>query len=223
MAFKVIKEDILKANSNVAESVREKLKDKRILAVNIISSPGAGKTSLLENIGPVLKERGVSLEIITGDCFTSKDAERIDKKGLKAIQINTGNACHIDASLVATAMEEVELEGKDLIIIENVGNLVCPAEFDVGEDMKIALLSTAEGHDKPAKYPLLLKESALAIINKVDLLEYVDFDMGSCETDIKNVNPSIDIIKASCKTGEGIEEIVEWIIKKIEEKKGEKK
>ncbi len=219
MAFKVIKEDILSENDGVASEVRASLAQEKTFMINLISSPGAGKTSFLEVIGPKLKEEGISFVIVTGDCFTSRDAERLDALDLPVVQINTGNACHIDAQLVASALEDVDLEGMDLVIVENVGNLVCPAEFDVGEDVKIAILSTTEGDDKPIKYPLLILESALAIINKTDLLEYVDYDMDFSVENIRKINQTIKVIKTSCKTGEGIDAFLSWIKDKIKIKK----
>lgn len=219
MAFKVIKENILSANKDVACEIKSSMDQKNILMINIISSPGSGKTSFLEKVGPLLKEANINFTILTGDCFTSRDAERIDKLNLPVVQINTGNACHIDAQLVKKALEEVNLEGLDLVIVENVGNLVCPAEFDIGEDMKIAFLSTPEGADKPLKYPLLVKMSNLAIINKIDLLDYVDFDMDFCQECIKKINPDLDILKISCKTGDGITDFIDWIKQQITIKK----
>ena len=219
MAFKVIKENVLKANDDVATGIRSSLSEKNVLMINIISSPGAGKTSFLERIGPVLKEKGISFCIVTGDCFTTRDAERLDKLALPVIQINTGNACHIDAQLVEKSLREIDMDKTDLIIVENVGNLVCPAEFDLGEDMKIAFLSTAEGQDKPLKYPLLIEESPLAIINKMDLAGYVDFDIDFAEESILKTNPNTEIMKISCRTGEGIEDFITWISERIKKKK----
>jgi hydrogenase nickel incorporation protein HypB len=220
MSFKVIKESILKANDDVAEEIRAQMTESKTLMINIISSPGAGKTAFLEKIGPVFKEKGVKFAIITGDCFTSRDAERIDRLNLPVTQINTGNACHIDATLVKAAIDELDFsEGMDLVIVENVGNLVCPAEFDVGEDFKIAFFSTTEGADKPIKYPLLVNEGKMCIINKSDLLEYVDFDIAFCEKSILKLNPQIEIFKTSCKTGEGINAIFDWLENNIKIKK----
>ncbi|MDP8258558.1 MAG: hydrogenase nickel incorporation protein HypB [Candidatus Aadella gelida] len=222
MAFKVIKENILKDNDKTASKIRSSLKEKKVFMMNMISSPGAGKTSLLEKAGPLLKKEGISFTILTGDCFTSRDAERMDALSLPVVQINTGNACHIDAGLVRAALSNVEIDGLDLVIVENVGNLVCPAEFDIGEDEKVALLSTAEGHDKPEKYPLLIQESEVALINKTDLLEHVDFDMRYAEKSLCTVNPGIKIIRMSCKTGEGIDNFIEWVKDKIKTKKEQK-
>jgi len=203
----------------VAVKIREELASRDVFAVNIISSPGAGKTSLLERIGPLLKEGGVPFLVITGDCFTSRDAERIDRLDLPVIQITTGGACHMNAQIVRKALKGYDLDSIDLLIIENVGNLVCPADFDLGEDMKIALFSTAEGEDKPIKYPALVKESDLAIINKTDLIGHVDFDLDFCEKSIKRIKPGIGLIRTSCKTGEGIPDVVDWMEQHIKIKK----
>ncbi len=192
------------------------------LMIDIVSSPGAGKTLFLEKIGTMLMKEGLSFHILTGDCYTSRDAERMDARGLPVAQINTEGACHIDAQLIEKALREVDLEGLDLVIIENVGNLVCPAAFDLGEDMKIAFLNTAEGHDKPEKYPLLIEESSLAIINKIDLIPYTDFDIAKCEEAVNRVNSHIDIVRISCKTGEGLDEFIKWIKGAIKIKKEKK-
>lgn len=220
MPFKVIKENILKVNDDIAGEIRTALNKNAVFMVNIISSPGSGKTTLLEKIAPALKEEGITFAVFTGDCFTSKDAERLDNAGINVIQINTGNSCHIDANLIASALKEVELKKLDFIIIENVGNIVCPAEFDLGEHCKIALLSVAEGHDKPLKYPLLFKASALVIINKTDLLEYTDFNLPECEKNISAINPRVKILKMSCRSGEGIDNFVEWIKERIKKQRG---
>ena len=218
MAFKVIKENILRANDNVAQRIREKMAQEKTLMINIISSPGAGKTSFLEKLGPLLKEEGINFVILTGDCFTTRDADRMDALGLPVVQINTGNACHIDAQLIEKSLEYVDISKQDIIIVENVGNLVCPAEFDLGENHKIAFLSTAEGHDKPLKYPLIIQESVLAIINKIDLKEYVDFDMEFSKQSIKQINPGTEILEMSCKTGQGVDKFVNWIKNNITKK-----
>ncbi|MBD3380088.1 MAG: hydrogenase nickel incorporation protein HypB [Candidatus Omnitrophica bacterium] len=214
-----MKENILRANDDVAQSIRKRLDAQGTLMINIISSPGAGKTAFLERTGPLLREEGIAFVVLTGDCFTSRDAERMDALGLPVVQINTGNACHIDAQLIDSAMKGIDLAGTDLIVVENVGNLVCPAEFDLGEDMKIAFLSTAEGHDKPSKYPLLIEEGKLAIINKTDLLPYLDFDAQYCRESIKKVNPGIKILEISCRTGDGIDGFIDWIKDEIKIKK----
>lgn len=222
MPFKVIKENILKVNDDIAVEIRAVLDENAVFMVNIISSPGSGKTTLLEKIAPALKEEGITFAVFTGDCFTSKDAERLDNVGINVIQINTGNSCHIDANLIASALKEVELNKLDFIIIENVGNIVCPAEFYLGEHSKIALLSVAEGHDKPLKYPLLFRESELVIINKTDLLEYTDFNLPECEKNISAINPHAKILKMSCRTKEGTGGFVEWIKGRVNKKDSSK-
>lgn len=219
MGFKVIKENILSSNDNVADGIRDSLAKTGTLMINIISSPGSGKTSFLEKAGPEMKAEGIELTVITGDCFTSRDAERLDALDLPVIQINTGGACHINAKLVEKSLENIDLDSNDLVIVENVGNLVCPTSFDLGEDLKVAFFSTAEGHDKPIKYPMLVRESELVIINKTDLIEFTDFDMDFCESSIKDLNSGIDIFKMSCKTGEGVSDFMGWIKTKIQNKK----
>ncbi len=222
MAFKVIKQNIMSENDSVADEIREKLEDTKTLMINIIASPGAGKTLFLEKAGPVLKKSGIKLTVITGDCYTTKDAQRLDAVGLDVIQINTEGACHINAEIVKKALKKIDLKKQDLIIIENVGNLVCPADFDLGEDEKIAFHSTTEGHDKPIKYPMLAKTSRLAIINKIDLMDVLDFDLTYAEESIYKINPSITLLKVSSKTGEGIDSFVEWIKEKIKIKESKK-
>ncbi len=219
MAFKVIEKNILKASEDTANENREVLRHNNVFTVNIISSPGAGKTSLIERVGPVLKEEGVPFTVITGDCFTTRDAERIDVLKIPVIQINTGNACHINGQLIKAALKDVDLTKMDLLIIENVGNLVCPAQFDLGEDTKIALFSVPEGDDKPVKYPLIIKQSRLALINKMDLLEHSDFDVSFCEESIKKINPGIETLLISCKKDEGLDGFISWVKENIKIKK----
>ncbi|MFH1855647.1 MAG: hydrogenase nickel incorporation protein HypB [Candidatus Omnitrophota bacterium] len=218
MPFKVIKQNILKFNEDRADKIRRTLDKRGVFMVNIISSPGSGKTTLLEKVTPLLKSEEISFAILAGDCFTSNDAVRLDKAGAKVTQINTGNACHIDAQLIQKALKEVNIGELDFVIVENVGNMVCPAEFDLGEDCKIALLSVPEGHDKPLKYPLLFKESELVIINKLDLLKQTDFDLEQCEKNIFKVNPKVCILKMSCRNGRGINAFVKWIKERISNK-----
>ncbi|MFH1644946.1 MAG: hydrogenase nickel incorporation protein HypB [Candidatus Omnitrophota bacterium] len=223
MGFKVIKESILQANDNIASDIKARMDTEKVFVFNLISSPGSGKTSLLEALAPKLNAQGIKFCILTGDCFTTNDAKRLDKAGAPVIQINTGNSCHIDAALIDAALNEVELKGLDLLVVENVGNLVCPAEFDIGEDEKVAVLSVPEGEDKPLKYPLLFSESRLIILNKIDLIKHTDFDLQLCGNNIANVNSKAKVVESSCKTGEGIDGFVEWIKERIETKKGEKR
>lgn len=220
MAFKVIKENILKLNDDTACVIRESMKKSKTLMINIISSPGAGKTTLIEKIPHMLKDAGIRFAVLTGDCFTTNDAARIDKAGAEVIQINTGNSCHIDAQFIRSAISEINLDGLDLLIVENVGNLVCPAEFDIGEDCKIVILSLPEGDDKPKKYPLVFTESELVMLNKVDLLGHLPFNIDKCIKNIQGVNSKVPIIKISSLTGDGLDEFIGWLTSRINIKKG---
>ena len=166
--------NVLEANEKIAASVREKLRERKILALNLISSPGAGKTSLLERTLHDLAGE-FRMAVIEGDLQTDNDARRVAATGAQAVQINTDGGCHLDSNMIMTAMESLDLDGVDILFIENVGNLVCPVEFDCGEDAKVALLSVTEGDDKPEKYPLLFNLAKAMVLNKVDLLPYVDF------------------------------------------------
>ncbi len=219
MAFKVIKKSILKSNDNTACVIRESMKKSKTLMINIISSPGAGKTTLIEKIPPILKDAGIRFAVLTGDCFTSNDATRIDKTGAEVVQINTGNSCHIDAEFIRSAISEINFDGLDLLIVENVGNLICPAAFDIGEDCKIVILSVPEGDDKPKKYPLIFTESELVLLNKVDLLGYLPFDRDECVKNIKGVNSKVPIIELSSLKGDGIDAFIGWLINRIKIKK----
>ena len=167
--------NVLEANEKIAASVREKLRERKILALNLISSPGAGKTTLLERTLHDLAGE-FRMAVIEGDLQTDNDARRVAATGAQAVQINTDGGCHLDSNMIMTAMESLDLDGVDILFIENVGNLVCPVEFDCGEDAKVALLSVTEGDDKPEKYPLLFNLAKAMVLNKVDLLPYVDFD-----------------------------------------------
>lgn len=183
---------ILEANEATAKANKELLKAKRVFTINVMGSPGAGKTTLLERTIELLKDR-IRMGVIEGDIYTAKDAQRIEKHGIPVKQINTGGACHLDARMVEKALNFFNLDELDLMIIENVGNLVCPVEFNLGEDLKIAVLSITEGDDKPLKYPLIFKESAAVLINKVDMLEFTDVNLETLERDIRLINPHIKI------------------------------
>ncbi len=203
---------ILQANDKLAEDNRALFDAAGTLVVNIMSAPGAGKTSLLtRTIGALGGSPRVG--VIEGDIQGTYDAEQIGGLGVPVVQINTGGACHLDASMVSEALNELDLEGIDILIIENVGNLVCPAEFNVGEHMKVMLLSISEGHDKPLKYPLMFRESRALVINKIDLKPYVDADIGRIRKDSLSLNPDLKIFEVSCKTGEGLQEWTEWLSK----------
>lgn len=211
--------NILDANDRIAAEVNEKLSRRGIFTLNLMGSPGAGKTSLLELTINELK-KDTRLAVIEGDLFTSKDAERIARQEVPVIQINTGGGCHLDANMVNAVLGRLDLDNLDLLIIENVGNLVCPAEFNIGEDVKAIVLSITEGEDKPLKYPLMFKQAAVAILNKVDLLPYTGFDMAAATDDITSINPHITLVTASCRTGEGMEAWYDWLRQRVAEKKG---
>jgi hydrogenase nickel incorporation protein HypB len=202
--------NILEANDRIAADNRKVFDDSRVYVINLMSGPGAGKTSLLER---TIKELGSKLKIgvIEGDIAGTDDAQRIESLGAPVVQINTGGACHLDANMITEVMYDLPLKDLDLLIIENVGNLVCPAEFKVGENMKVMLLSVAEGHDKPLKYPLMFQESSALVLNKIDLLPYTNADLGKIKKDSLSLNPKLKIFEVSCKTGEGIRGWTDWL------------
>lgn len=214
-----VMQDILGRNDMTAEGTRQLLAKKRVFCVNLLGSPGAGKTTLLEKTLAMLKDE-LPLAVIEGDLFTTKDAERIGRLGVPVVQINTAGGCHLDAAMIAKTVAELELDRLRLIIIENVGNLVCPAEFDLGEDMKVTVLSVTEGGDKPLKYPLVFKEAAAAVISKTDLMPYTDFDLAAVRDDLAMLNPGGRIFPLSAVTGEGLED---WcgFLRGLVERKGE--
>jgi len=203
--------NILEANDRIAAENRKKFEEAGVFVMNVMSGPGAGKTSLLEKTIQELSGK-IKIGVIEGDIAGADDAERIDKLGIPVVQINTGGGCHLDANMITDVLEDLPpLKDLDLLIIENVGNLVCPAEFKLGEDMKVMLLSLAEGHDKPLKYPLMFQESSALILNKIDLLPYTDADIGKMKRDSLSLNPNLKIFEVSCKTGQGITEWTNWV------------
>jgi len=201
---------ILEANERLAEGNRKRFKEAGVFVINLMGAPGAGKTSLLEKTILGLKDR-VRIGVIEGDIAGTDDAERIHTTGVPVVQINTGGACHLDANMISEVLPEIPLGDLDMLIVENVGNLVCPAEFKVGEDIKAMVLSITEGHDKPLKYPLMFQESAALVLNKVDLLPYVNVDMEKLKNDAISLNPGLKIFEVSCKTGEGLHRWSEWL------------
>ena len=200
---------ILEANDRIALENRKLFNKAGLFVINLMSAPGAGKTSLLEKT--LLQSSGLKIGVIEGDIAGSDDAERIEKLGAPVVQINTGGACHLDANMIYEVLNDLPLDEIDLLFIENVGNLVCPAEFKVGEDIKVMLLSITEGHDKPLKYPLMFQESSALILNKIDLAPYLDVDLDKIRKDSLSLNPNLKIFEVSCKTGQGIPEWIEWI------------
>lgn len=202
--------NVLEANEKMAGHVRRLLAEKRILALNLISSPGAGKTSLLERTLRDLAGE-FRMAVVEGDLQTDNDARRVAATGAQAVQINTEGGCHLDSNLVLAALDRLHLDGVDILFIENVGNLVCPVEFDCGEDAKVALLSVTEGDDKPEKYPLLFNLARALVLNKVDLLPHVDFDMARARSFATRLNRDLDIFEVSCRSGQGLEGWYGWL------------
>jgi hydrogenase nickel incorporation protein HypB len=213
MEVKVVKH-ILEANERISLQNKAFFDEKGIVAVNLMGSPGAGKTTLLERTVETLKETA-PMAIIEGDIASSYDAERIAAHSIPAVQINTGGACHLDGNMVRGALAELTLDGTKLLIVENVGNLVCPAEFDIGEHHKAMIISTTEGDDKPEKYPLMFQISQILLLNKIDLLPHLDFSMERFEEKARKVNPKLTIIPISCTTGQGLESWFRWLEERI--------
>lgn len=202
--------NILEANERLACEIRAELAKRQILALNLISSPGAGKTSILERTLRDLSTE-FNMAVIEGDLQTDNDARRVAATGAQAVQINTDGGCHLNSNLVNEALKSVKLEGLDILFIENVGNLVCPVEFDCGEDAKVAILSVAEGDDKPEKYPLLFHLAKAMILNKIDLLPYVEFDVERACAAARKLNSQLNIFEVSCRTGSGLESWYDWL------------
>jgi hydrogenase nickel incorporation protein HypB len=214
-------QDILKVNDDAATMVRRNFEDRNIFVINLISSPGSGKTTFLETTLTRMAGK-TRMAVIEGDLFTARDAERIEKTGVDVVQINTSGACHLDANMVQQAVEKISLENVQLIFIENVGNLVCPSEFDLGENMKMTLLSVTEGDDKPEKYPFAFKESQVAIINKMDLIRYVNFDLEAAKKDIRRINRDIKIFEVSSTTGAGFDDWIDYLDSRLAGSKGQR-
>ncbi len=205
-------EDLRDRNREIAAENREMLHRHGVFSLNIMSAPGAGKTSLLVKSIPLLKDK-YRIGVIEGDLQTTRDAERVGALGIEVHQIQTGGVCHLDAAMVHSALHQLDLDSMDILLIENVGNLVCPAEFDLGVDARVMLLSITEGDDKPKKYPLMFSESRLLILNKVDLIEMVEFDIAKARREASDINHHIEIIELSCRSGAGIEDWTGWIEK----------
>lgn len=206
--------NILEANEAIAQENRRLFKEKAVFVINLMSSPGAGKTSLLEKTAETLNNK-VPMAVIEGDIQSSVDAKRLAKKGVQAIQINTDGGCHLDANMIQTVLPHLDLDSLSLVLIENVGNLVCPAEFDVGENAKVMILSVAEGDDKPLKYPVMFRESAVLLVNKIDLLPYTNCKLSNIRKAVLKLNPRIKIFEVSCSTGEGLENWYQWVKRQI--------
>jgi hydrogenase nickel incorporation protein HypB len=210
MKIKVLK-NILDANNQIAEQNSQLLADKNILALNVMSSPGAGKTTLIMRTVEALKGKA-SIGVIEGDVSSSIDAEKLSKAGVMAIQINTGGECHLDASMVNSALLNMPLDELDIVFIENVGNLICPGEFNLGEHLKVLITSTPEGDDKPHKYPLLFTITDACVVNKTDLLPYVSFDVDGFYRAVKGINQKAALFQVCGTTGEGIGHWADWVM-----------
>ena len=206
-----IAQNILAANDTAAEDIQRRLAAHGIRTLNVMSSPGAGKTTLLERTIALLCGR-VSVAVIEGDIETTADAERIEAAGAQAVQINTRGACHLEAHMIGAALDELSLTEVDLLCIENVGNLVCPAGWNLGEDARVVLASTTEGDDKPAKYPQMFAVSDVMVVNKLDLLPYVEYDVAKVRRQALAVNPHLRIFEVSCRTGEGLDAWGDWLV-----------
>lgn len=209
MEIKIMK-NILDRNQNKANEVRQQMLASNLIMVNIISSPGAGKTTLLEKTCERLVER-YRIGIIEGDVTTDRDAQRLKKYGIPIVVINTEGGCHLDSHSISRTLNHFNLEDLDFLFVENVGNLICPSQFDLGETFKLAVVSTAEGDDKPAKYPMIFRESKAVLLNKVDLIPYTNFNIESFRTDMRNINAGIPVFETSFTRGDGMETWYEWI------------
>ena len=205
-----IEQDILSKNNAYAAANRKWFDERGIFALNLVSSPGSGKTTLLCKTIELLKDK-VAINVVEGDQQTANDAERIRATGVPAIQINTGKGCHLDGHMVGHAMQRLQPKDESLFLIENVGNLVCPAAFDLGEHHKVAILSVTEGEDKPLKYPDMFHAADLMLLNKIDLLPHLDFDVEACIAYARRVNPDIEVIQVSARSGEGMDHWLAWI------------
>jgi hydrogenase nickel incorporation protein HypB len=209
MEIKVLK-NILGANDQIAAKNRELMAKHEVFAVNIMASPGAGKTSVVLQTIRALKKK-TRIGVIEGDIASSIDAETVAKEGVPVIQINTGGECHLESFQIQNALNNLPLPDIDLLLIENVGNLVCPAEFSIGEDLKVLIASVPEGDDKPYKYPLMFNTVDAIVLNKIDLLPYVKFDIDAFTKTVKTINPKVELFKVSCTTGEGIQPWAKWL------------
>ena len=210
-----IKEDILSDNQALAGQIRDGLIAKRVFLMNLMASPGGGKTSLILQTLKRLKTR-FRMAVIEGDIDSQVDAEKIIREDIPAVQIRTGGFCHLDASMIERALKELDLDELDAVIVENIGNLVCPAEFDIGSTRSAMILSVPEGDDKPLKYPLMFSVCDVLVVNKTDYLDLSDFDMEALRDRVAKLNPGIRIFPVSCRTGQGIDDWAQWLAADIE-------
>jgi len=222
MGVITVERKVLAKNDELAEHNRNLLKQNEIFTINLVSSPGSGKTSLLEKTISTIGSK-INISVIEGDVQTSLDAERVANYNVPVVSIVTNGACHLEAKLVQDAIGNLDLEKTELLFIENVGNLVCPAGFDLGENMKVVLVSTTEGDDKPLKYPKMFRNSEVMVINKTDLLPYVNCNIDTLKNNALNVNPGLKIFEVSCTTDAGIKEWCNWLIENAKAKHSHEK
>jgi hydrogenase nickel incorporation protein HypB len=209
-----LNEPILGRNADLAERNRRKFLREKVCVLNLLSSPGSGKTTLLVETIKILKPV-LRCAVIEGDQQTDNDARRIAETGVPVVQINTGGTCHLDAGMIDRALQDLPLQGIDILFIENVGNLICPAEFDLGENAKVVLMSITEGEDKPVKYPLVFHLAKIMVLTKLDLLPYLRFDLNACIQNMEQINPNVDLIQTSAFSRQGMEQWVECIKREV--------
>lgn len=209
--------NLLKANDFVADTIRKYMAEHNILLVNITSSAGSGKTTLMQETAKRLAGK-VNMKVLVGDLETERDADRIKEAGVDALQIVTGGICHLEAQMIWQAMDQIDLEGVELLFIENVGNLVCPASFDLGEDYRVTLLASTEGDDKPKKYPRMFLTSDMMLVSKADLLPYLPFSVEAAQIDAREVNPDIEVLPIASTTGEGLDAWCNWLLERVSQK-----
>lgn len=214
----IINKKILENNDNIAQRNRTAFKSNKIFTINLMGSPGCGKTTFLEGLIEKSKINS-KISVIEGDLYTTKDGKRIEEKGVDVIQLNTIGACHLDASMIEKALLETDMKKVDLLIIENVGNLVCPSEFDLGEDIKVTIMSITEGNDKPLKYPGIFQRSSVVILNKIDMINLTNFDLEEFYKDIYSINKNIKVFEVSCINEKGFDKVIDYFMDEINKKK----
>lgn len=217
MSVITVERKVLEKNDNIASEIRKSFSEKKIFSINLVSSPGSGKTSLVERT-IVNSKNKLRIAVVEGDVQTDLDAKRVDAFDVPVVQIVTNGGCHLEAGLVRDALKSLDLNSVDLLIIENVGNLVCPAGYDLGEDLKVVVVSTTEGDDKPLKYPAMFRNSSALIINKIDLLPYLNCNIEELKKNALVINPTLKIFEVSCTTDAGINSWINWLAEKIKTK-----
>ena len=213
-----IEKDLLKSNNEIAKKNRNLLQQNNIFTINLLGSPGAGKTSILEKIIDNIKIN-YNIAVIEGDLYTTKDAMRIEKHNIDVLQVNTGGACHLDSSMIEKSLDYIDINKLDFLVIENIGNLVCRALYDLSEDIKVLVMSVTEGNDKPLKYPSMFQRSSVVILNKIDMIELTDFNKEEFYNDVYSINRDIKVFETSCRDSNGIKDLIDYMISQIENKK----